>query len=170
MVPEDDHADPALCPPDRVHRISASLGARRPGGPVFSTPPSFSWTYSRRWRIREPRSKRPLIASGSLVDSYIYLWVYEVSPEAVDDFCELYGPDGAWVALFRQAPGYLDTQLLEDRHQMGRFVTIDRWESEEAFSNFRAAFEDHFDHLDHLGEELTVRETPLGEFRVHRRH
>jgi heme-degrading monooxygenase HmoA len=104
-----------------------------------------------------------------LADSYIYLWAYEVSPEAVDDFCELYGPEGPWVALFRKAPGYLDTQLLEDRSQTGRFVTIDRWESEEAFSNFRAKFGDEFDRLDQLGERLTVRETPLGGFRGHRR-
>lgn len=82
----------------------------------------------------------------------------------VDDFCELYGPRGAWVALFRRAPGYLDTELIVDRNQRSRFVTIDRWESKEAFDSFRTKFGTDFDHIDRLGEELIERETMLGEF------
>jgi quinol monooxygenase YgiN len=99
-----------------------------------------------------------------LPDPYIYLWAYEVSPELVDDFYELYGPEGAWVVLFRRAPGYLDTQLIVDRNQPGRFLTIDRWMSKEAFDSFRTKFDTDFAHLDRLGEELIESETMLGEF------
>jgi len=94
------------------------------------------------------------------------MWAYRVSPERLDEFQELYGPNGSWFGLFRRAPGYLDTQLFQDRNESGRFITIDRWESEEAFVGFRADFAEEFDRLDRLGEGLTVEESALGEFRL----
>ncbi len=99
-----------------------------------------------------------------LSSPFVYIWAYEVLPGRVDDFNELYGPQGAWVALFRRAPGYLDTELLLDRTQAGRFVTIDRWESSDAFTSFRDKFAEEFDRLDRLGEQLTSHEVLLGEF------
>lgn len=99
-----------------------------------------------------------------MADSFIYLWVYRVSPERLDEFNELYGPKGSWAALFRRAPGYLDTQLLRDRNESSRFITIDHWESEADFTNFRDSFAVEFERLDHLGEQLTVEETALGGF------
>lgn len=97
-------------------------------------------------------------------DFFVYLWAYRVPPERLDEFRELYGPDGQWVDLFRRAPGYVDTQLLRDRNDSGRFVTVDRWESKEAFLSYRASFLEEIDHLDRLGERLTTEETALGEF------
>jgi len=100
----------------------------------------------------------------NLSNPLVYIWAYQVLPGKVDDFYELYGPKGSWVALFRRAPGYLDTQLLLDRIQAGRFVTIDRWESKVAFTSFRDKFAEEFDRLDRLGEQLTSHEVLLGEF------
>jgi heme-degrading monooxygenase HmoA len=96
-------------------------------------------------------------------DPFTYIWAYRVPPERVDEFRSLYGPDGPWVRLFRQAPGYLDTVLYRDRNDGARYLTIDRWESEEAFRDFRARFAEDFDRLDSDGEHLTLEETPLGE-------
>ena len=95
---------------------------------------------------------------------FIYVWAYRVSPGRVDEFLRLYGPDGAWVRLFRLAPGYLDTDLYRDRNEPSRYVTIDRWESAEAFREFRLEFAADFDRLDQDGQRLTLEETPLGEF------
>lgn len=97
-------------------------------------------------------------------DFFVNIWVYRVSPARLDEFYGLYGPEGSWAVLFRQAPGYLDTQLLRDRHEPSRFITIDRWESEDAFTDFRETFATEYEHLDRLGEQLTVEETALGEF------
>jgi heme-degrading monooxygenase HmoA len=97
-------------------------------------------------------------------DYFVYVWSYEVAAENRDAFCDLYGPEGPWVDLFRQAPGYLDTQLLVDLDEVGRFVTIDRWESKEAFARFRSVFAKGFDALDARGERLTSREVLLGKF------
>ena len=96
-------------------------------------------------------------------DLFIYIWAYRVPPERVDEFGRLYGPEGAWVRLFRRAPGYMDTNLYRDRNDVERYVTIDRWESEEAFRDFRARFAEEFERLDRDGEHLTLEETPLGE-------
>lgn len=98
-------------------------------------------------------------------DPFVYMWAYRVLPECFDEFQEIYGPEGSWVELFRRAPGYLDTQLLQDRNESNRFITIDRWESEEAFVSFRTKLAREFDDLDRMGERLTMDETALGEFR-----
>ena len=95
---------------------------------------------------------------------YAYMWSYEVAPENRDAFCDLYGAEGPWIVLFRQSLAYLGTQLLADLDDIGRFVTIDRWESKEAFVEFRSSFAEEFDALDHRGERLTSREVLLGEF------
>lgn len=95
---------------------------------------------------------------------FVYVWSYEVTPDNRDAFFDLYGPEGSWVALFRQASGYLDTQLLADLNQVGRFVTIDRWASKEDFDRFRTDHTQEFDRLDTLGEEITSTEMLLGEF------
>jgi heme-degrading monooxygenase HmoA len=98
------------------------------------------------------------------VSHYVYMWSYEVAPEDRDAFCDLYGPEGPWIVLFRESPAYLGTQLLVDLDDIGRFVTIDRWESKEAFVGFRSSFAEEFDALDRRGGRLTSREVLLGEF------
>lgn len=95
---------------------------------------------------------------------FVYVWAYEVLSEKVDDFLRLYGPGGAWISLFRLAPGYIDTQLLVDRSRDDRFVTVDRWESRQAFADFRRNFAEEFDRLDRMGEEMTSNEVLVGEF------
>lgn len=95
---------------------------------------------------------------------YVYIWEYVVSPGRVEEFIEMYGPGGPWVRLFDGAPGYLGTDLLRDRVNCNRFLTVDRWESVEAFAGSRARSEYQFAHLDRLGEELTLEETQIGEF------
>ncbi len=57
------------------------------------------------------------------------------------------------------------THLYQDRNDGDRYVTIDRWESEEAFKDFRASFAEEFERLDRDGEHLTLEETPLGELK-----
>ncbi len=71
---------------------------------------------------------------------------------------------GSWVRLFRQAPGYLETLLLRDSSDRGRFVTVDRWESEAAYREFRREFGQQYAELDRLCGTLTTRETLVGEF------
>ena len=96
--------------------------------------------------------------------AYTYLWEFIVEARDVDEFQRHYGPRGSWAELFRQAPGYIQTLLLRDSADPRRFVTIDRWESAEAFRSFRSAFSRQYADLDSRCERLTVRENLLGEF------
>jgi len=96
---------------------------------------------------------------------YVYIWSYVVKPGSDTAFRELYGPEGRWVALFRQAEGYLDTRLLCDRKKPNRYVTIDSWISQEAHARFRREDAERFAELDQEGKQLTLEETYLGEYR-----
>ena len=97
---------------------------------------------------------------------YAYVWEFEARAEADERFRKEYGPAGAWVALFRRAPGYVGTQLLQDRERPRRYLTIDTWNSAESYAAFRRQFAGEFAELDRRCEGLTVREAPIGEFQV----
>lgn len=95
---------------------------------------------------------------------FVYLWEYHVAPDHVAAFERRYGPEGDWVALFRRARGYLDTTLLVDHARAGRYVTIDRWESETAHTDFLRQHGEAFSALDAESEELTQNERLIGHF------
>jgi heme-degrading monooxygenase HmoA len=95
---------------------------------------------------------------------YTYVWEFIVKPEHVEEFRRQYGPQGSWVALFRQAPGYVDTLLLRDRANPQRFVTIDRWQSADAQRSFRSAFAHEYTELDARCAHLAAQEVSLGAF------
>jgi heme-degrading monooxygenase HmoA len=95
---------------------------------------------------------------------YATLWEFTVDAARQAEFEARYGPDGDWALLFRQAPGYRGTELLRDRSDARRYVTIDRWESLEAFQAFHARFGAEYARLDRECEGLTAREAKIGEF------
>jgi heme-degrading monooxygenase HmoA len=95
---------------------------------------------------------------------HTYLWEFTVKPDQVEEFRRQYGPDGPWVALFRKAPGYLETLLLQDRANPLRFITVDRWESAEAHRAFQSAFVHEYAELDVRCAHLTAQEVSLGAF------
>lgn len=95
---------------------------------------------------------------------YMYLWEYIVAPGKADDFQRAYGPEGEWVRLFAEAPGYVRTELHRDTVEPDRFVTIDYWESEAAWKEFRTRFSVQFEALDAQCAALTLREAEIGRF------
>ena len=97
---------------------------------------------------------------------YVLVWEFRVRPEARDAFEQLYGPEGAWVKLFREAPGFRGTELLRDEKDPGRYLTLDRWESPASYAAFREHRAADYLAIDQLGEGLTAHERFLGEFDV----
>ncbi|HET7648422.1 MAG TPA: antibiotic biosynthesis monooxygenase [Gaiellaceae bacterium] len=55
-----------------------------------------------------------------------------------------YGPEGEWAQFFRQARGYIGTELLRDVEEPDRYLVIDRWESADAYNEFLAAHRDEY--------------------------
>jgi heme-degrading monooxygenase HmoA len=95
---------------------------------------------------------------------FAYVWAFRVGDGNESRFEQLYGPDGAWVQLFSMGTGYLGTELLRDVAQPGRYVTIDRWTSEDAYHAFRRAWDKEYLALDEAWESLTLEEQSLGSF------
>ena len=95
---------------------------------------------------------------------FVYIWEYKIRPESREPFLKNYSPNGTWVTLFRRAPGYLRTDLLEDRVDRTRFVTIDAWETPEHHEEFRREFSTEFQELDLYCETLTQSESLIGHF------
>jgi heme-degrading monooxygenase HmoA len=95
---------------------------------------------------------------------YTTVWEFQARPESEAKFEQYYAAEGEWVKLFRRAPGYVETRLLKDRAMPGRYLTIDRWESEESFQAFRAQFAREYEELDRHCEALTQRERAIGVF------
>jgi heme-degrading monooxygenase HmoA len=102
----------------------------------------------------------PLMATAG----YATLWEFAIAPARRADFEAHYGPEGTWARLFRRANGYLGSELLQDRSDPLRYLTIDRWESREAWQAFRRDHGAEYERLDREFEGLTMSEAPLGEY------
>jgi heme-degrading monooxygenase HmoA len=95
---------------------------------------------------------------------YAALWEFAVEPAKRAEFEAHYGPDGTWARLFRRAQGYVGSELLRDRADPLRYLTIDRWVSREAWQAFREEHAAEYERLDREFGALTTREAPLGEY------
>jgi heme-degrading monooxygenase HmoA len=95
---------------------------------------------------------------------HAYIWEFRVSESWIREFEECYGPNGDWAALFRKSQGFLKTELVRDKTDPTRYLTIDYWQSKDAYSEFRSAFQGEYDELDKQCESLTVQEIKVGEF------
>lgn len=95
---------------------------------------------------------------------FVVVWEFEVAEEKVAAFEEAYNAAGKWAALFAKSPDYLGTELLKDAYIAGRYLTIDRWQSEEAFREFRKANDAGYEAIDRECDALTAKEQRLGTF------
>ncbi|MCE7859357.1 MAG: antibiotic biosynthesis monooxygenase [Chloroflexi bacterium CFX2] len=95
---------------------------------------------------------------------YIIAWEYQVKKEKLDEFIKIYSAHGDWSELFRNAPGYLGTELLHDENDPKRYLTIDRWDSKGSFEAFLSRWGKEYGELDKLCEGLTEDERLLGRF------
>jgi heme-degrading monooxygenase HmoA len=94
----------------------------------------------------------------------VHAWEYQVRADAEAEFLRHYGPEGSWVRLFRRAAGHVETLLLRDADEPGRYVTVDRWEGAAAYAAFRERFATEYAALDEACAALTTSERSLGTF------
>ncbi len=81
-----------------------------------------------------------------------------------ESFEEAYGPTGEWAQFFKDARGYIGTELLRDIEQPGRYLVLDRWESADTYNDFIDANRDEYMRL---GDEMSfhyVQELRFGTF------
>jgi heme-degrading monooxygenase HmoA len=94
------------------------------------------------------------------------IWTYRVKPGKREEFERIYAANGDWARLFAKAPGYEGTSLLRDQREVGRYATVDRWESAEALDAFKKQLTREYEDLDQACEELTKSEEHVGVFEV----
>jgi heme-degrading monooxygenase HmoA len=95
---------------------------------------------------------------------FVVVWQFEIAEDKIVGFETAYGPEGSWAKLFSKSPQYKGTELLRDAYAPGRYLTIDRWASEEDFRAFRKEHDQEYETLDRACDNLTGKETRVGAF------
>lgn len=95
---------------------------------------------------------------------FVILWEFEVKPGSEPVFERVYGPQGDWVRLFRSDPQFRMTRLLQDTSRPGIYCTMDFWDSDVAYENFKNIHRAAYQALDQATEGLTLSERHLGSF------
>jgi len=92
------------------------------------------------------------------------LWEFVVRKECKEEFEKQYSTSGAWTEFFRRSPAYQGVKLLAG--EANRYLTVDRWDSREAYEEFRMANRQEYSDLDEKFEALTISERCLGIFEM----
>ena len=92
------------------------------------------------------------------------LWEFVVREESKEEFERQYSASGSWAGLFRRSPAYRGTTMLAG--ESNRYLTLDRWDSQEDYEEFRLANRQEYTELDTRFETLTVSEHCLGIFEM----
>ncbi len=95
---------------------------------------------------------------------FVILWEFEVKPGSEGRFQRVYGPNGAWVRLFRRDPHFRGTQLRRDPSRPLYYFTIDFWDSETAYKKFLANNRARYQELDRDTAGLTLQERRILSF------
>jgi heme-degrading monooxygenase HmoA len=92
------------------------------------------------------------------------MWEFTIDPDFELEFVKYYNSAGIWAELFRKHPGYIETLLFKDAQVPGRYLSIDRWQSEESFHAFKAMFAKQYEDIDQQCENFTLNEISLGSY------
>jgi len=95
---------------------------------------------------------------------YTVIWQYQINPAYRQEFEALYGQEGEWIQLFKNSSEFIETEFYQCREDSERYITIDKWVSEEAYRNFKATHADEYAALDSQADESTNRESLIGTF------
>ena len=95
---------------------------------------------------------------------FVALWEFEVKPGSEEKFEKVYGADGAWAKLFSTDAQYRRTRLVKDVEREGVYLTLDFWETREAFEKFKKDNAEEYERIDKECEGMTTREQKIGEY------
>jgi heme-degrading monooxygenase HmoA len=95
---------------------------------------------------------------------FVRIWRFRARADRAAEFEAAYGSRGAWTALFRRGAGYLGTEFLESTADPAIYITVDRWESADAWESFLRDWSADYTALDRTCEELTEAEEEIGAF------
>ena len=91
----------------------------------------------------------------------IRVWQYDVRADQSAEFEAAYRGDGAWAELFGQGSGFMGVELYTSLDTPGRYLTVDKFESLDAWEEFLLGHRAAYDELDARMEGLTFDEREL---------
>ncbi|MBV9669415.1 MAG: antibiotic biosynthesis monooxygenase [Acidobacteriales bacterium] len=94
----------------------------------------------------------------------VIVWRFVAKAERVREFESRYSGEGDWAQLFARAEGYIGTEMWRAVDEANTYLVLDRWDSAEHFSAFKAKFQREYEALDRMCEALTEREEKVGVF------
>lgn len=89
---------------------------------------------------------------------------YRVHPAQVRAFEHAYGATGPWSKLFATSPLYVRTRLFRHRTDPATYLTVDMWNSKDAWDHFRANNSEAYARLDRQLHMLYLEELLLGYY------
>jgi heme-degrading monooxygenase HmoA len=89
---------------------------------------------------------------------------YRVHPAQARAFEHAYGQTGPWVALFKRHAGFVRTRLFRHKSEPDIYITIDVWESKQAYDAFRSENAQEYRRLDAQLAMLKLEEHLLGYY------
>ncbi len=93
---------------------------------------------------------------------YRLVWEFDVKPEKVTEFEQVYSPEGRWANFFNLSPDYMGTQLYRNIKDTHRFVAVDQWRSRTTYETFRKNNAAEYATLDEWCRQLLEHERMLG--------
>jgi len=97
---------------------------------------------------------------------FLILWEFEVKHGYQTSFENAYGPEGPWVTLFQGDAHFRGTQLLRDAMRDRIYFTLDFWDSESDYENFKRQNHKAYAEMDLETASLTLNERLIGSFPV----
>jgi heme-degrading monooxygenase HmoA len=95
---------------------------------------------------------------------FYILWQFRVKKGRRKEFERHYSSNGTWARLFRRAPGFVETILLQNSNALHEYLTIDIWKSKAAHRAFLRRYKKEYEQIDRECERLTSSETLIGKF------
>jgi heme-degrading monooxygenase HmoA len=102
--------------------------------------------------------------AGDETTLFVALWEFEVKPGCEEKFEKVYGADGAWAKLFLQDSLYRGTRLVSDVERERVYLTLDFWETREAYEKFKKENAAEYARIDRECKGMTVSERKVGEY------
>jgi hypothetical protein len=97
---------------------------------------------------------------------FLILWEFEVKLGCEERFEKVYGPGGEWAMLFRSDSQYRETRLVRDSFRDATYLTLDFWESCQAYEEFLGKRRAEYGAIEALGEKLTASERRIGAYEL----
>lgn len=92
------------------------------------------------------------------------LWQFRPPSGGEDAFARAYASDGPWAGLFSRAAGFIGTRVMRSAERSGWWLTIDSWDSADAFDDFLKAHGEAYAALDRKLEGLAGDEKFIGAY------